>query len=145
MFHKPEIAQFIDQAQKGILAEVVFGNPQTDCRNLGVCKMHIGPKAVALPNELKTKACGCPTTIAFIRKGQGETLHVHFLNYSLKPAYLKKYFPGDRFVVEAKFPLPEALCRALGLGESKFYIQPGHYPSLNDGLYHTVSVSLGKS
>ncbi|MEL6143342.1 MAG: hypothetical protein AAFU67_17195, partial [Bacteroidota bacterium] len=82
---------------------------------------------------------------AFLRPQTQSKLLIHFLNYSLKSEFYQKYFPNDHFVVEEKFELPRALQRALGLGEGSFYLQPGHYTTHNDGIYHTITISLGKN
>lgn len=146
MFHTSPIAQHLTIAQRGILAEVVFGNPNAGCRNMGICKMHIGPRAVVVPNELKDSTCSCKKSIAFVRKDGNDGVFIHFLNYSLSAKQYTTYFPGNCFVVEAPYSLPKALCSALGLGEQgQFSLQPGHYPTLNDGVYHTISVRVQKT
>lgn len=145
MFHTSPIAQHLNLAQRGILAEVVFGNPQSNCSKMGVCKMHIGPRAVVAPKELKDSTCSCKKSIAFLRPDGKEKVFIHFLNYSLTAKKIETYFPGNRFVVEAPYSLPRALCSALGLGEGRYSLQPGHYPTLNDGMYHTISIVLDKN
>ncbi len=142
MFHQSEIAQYINLAQKGILAEVVFGNPQVGCRNMGVCKVHIGPRAVIGPNALKTNECSCSKSIAFLRLQGENKLYFHFLNYSLSPKQYEKFFPGGDFVIEAPLRLPSALGVAFGLGEQAWALQAGHYRCHNDGMYHTVLVDV---
>lgn len=142
MLHQPLLQNYLHKAQRGILSEVVFGNPQNGCSSMGVCKVHIGPDFVNSHKSLTNRGCGCKKAIAFIRSEQPERLLIHFLNYSLSPAKKRKFFPGDRFVVEVEFPLPGVLNRALGLGEKAFSIQPDHYPTQNDGIYHTVEVNL---
>lgn len=109
---------------------------------MGVCKVHIGPRAVVTPNDVETSGCSCNKGIAFLRPNGKKEMHIHFMNYSLSARQYKKYFPGDSFVVEAPYSLPRALCRALGYGEASLAIQPGTYPALNDGMYHTVSVKI---
>lgn len=142
MLHQPLLQNHLHKAQRGILSEVVFGNPQSGCSSMGVCKVHIGPSLENRDNQLKTNGCSCKKAIAFIRSEQPERLLIHFINYSLNPSKKQKFFPGDRFVVEAEFPLPGVLNRALGFGEKQFVIQPDHYPTQNDGIYHTVEVRL---
>lgn len=142
MLHQPLIQNHLHKAQRGILSEVVFGNPQNGCSSMGVCKVHIGPSWQNESNSLVNSSCGCKKAIAFIRSEQPGRLLIHFLNYSLSPAKKRKFFPGDRFVVEVEFPLPEVLNRALGLGKTQFYIQPDHYPTQNDGIYHTIEVEI---
>jgi hypothetical protein len=107
--------------------------------------MHIGPRAVVVPNELTNSSCSCKKSIAFLRPDGKERVFIHFLNYSLTDKKMTTYFPGNRFVVEAPYSLPKALSGALGLGEGRYSLQPGHYPTLNDGMYHTISVELDKN
>jgi len=144
MFSTPELVQHHYAAQRGLLAEVVFGNPKSDCRNLGVCKMHIGPKAIVPNNELIVSKKCCPSAIAFLRIKSQKALLIHFLNYSLKPEWIQKYFPQNHFVVEERFELSSALHWALELGKGKFSLLPGHYQAHNDGIYHTVTIPLGR-
>lgn len=145
MLHQPLISTHLHKAQRGILSEVVFGNPQNGCRSMGVCKVHIGPSMLMGDKSLETSTCSCKKAIAFLRSEKPGKLLIHFLNYSLSVSKKEKYFPRDRFVVEVAFPLPGALQDALGLGESQYFIQPGHYPTQNDGLYHTIEVTVAKN
>lgn len=142
MLHQPQFTSRRHKAQRGILSEVIFGNPQHGCSSMGVCKVHIGPQLIKEDNSLTNSGCSCKKAIAFLCSDQPEVLTIHFLNYSLNTKKKAKFFPGERFVVEAEFPLPKVLNRALGLGGTSFVIQPGHYPTKNDGLYHSVDVRL---
>lgn len=142
MLHQPQVTSQQYKAQRGILSEVVFGNPQHGCSSMGVCKVHIGPQLLNADNSLIDSGCSCKKAIAFLCAETPETLTIHFLNYSLNAKKKAKFFPGERFVVEVEFPLPRVLNRALGLGGTSFSIQPDHYPTQNDGLYHTVEVRL---
>lgn len=109
---------------------------------MGVCKVHIGPRAIIGPNSLKTKECSCSKSIAFLRF-QGENgLYFHFLNYSLSPKQYEKFFPEGDFVIEAPLLLPRTLGAAFGLCEQAFALQTGRYRCHNDGLYHTVLVDI---
>lgn len=142
MFHQSEIAQYTSLAQKGILAEVVFGNPQIGCRNMGVCKVHIGPRAIIGPNALKNNACSCSKSIAFLRLQRENKLCFHFLNYSLSPKQYERFFPEGQFVIEASFTLPKALSAAFGLKNEALVLQAGRYNCHNDGMYHSVLVEV---
>ncbi len=142
MFHQSEIVQYTNLAQKGILAEVVFGNPQAGCRNMGVCKVHIGPRAIVGPNALNNNGCSCSKSIAFLRPKGKEAVYFHFLNYSLSPKQYTNFFPDGYFVMEAPFALPKQLCQNFGFKGQDLILQPGRYRCHNDGMYHTVVVNV---
>lgn len=133
----PQMANYIQECQTGILADVVLGNPKAECCGSGICHIHIGPHAMS------PEACNGINLLAFIRMDDVHgRLLIHFLTDSIDEQCLQEHFINSSLVLSEDFELPIALTTRLNYLHQVLTIKAGEYPLLNDGLFSTISVRL---
>ncbi|TXF88459.1 hypothetical protein FUA23_14330 [Neolewinella aurantiaca] len=120
-----------------VTAEIVFGSPRRNCRNLGICKVltESGAKEQSLPD------C-CLSATANILIGDYGRLLMLFPMEGITEEVITRYFQGDVFTIESAYTLPPEVCTALGRDGGRLSVMPGKFPVLMLGEGLLISVPL---
>jgi hypothetical protein len=107
---------------KVMAANVILGNPRyLDCLQHGIC--HIDPV-----NETFVP-CGCPNqAMAWVSIGANGHLHLSFLEQTLRPEVLHKFFSNPTFIIQETFVPNDNIGAFFGTNAEVLRILPGEYP-----------------
>jgi len=114
---------FNQQLSNLVNAEIVFGSPRRDCRNLGICKIKTSD-----PDGNEEYKNSCLSARANILIDTHGRLLVLFPKEGISEAVAATNFRNDSFRVEDAYTLTPRLCRLLGYPGGRLTITPGNFP-----------------
>ncbi len=126
---------------KKINVSIIIGNPRAECARFGICSLE-GSDDDLFPTDIKQKAAenthrAARATLSMDHE-QG-LLQLEFSKAMLLPLTQQMFFSGSTFLVEVEKQLPTALCQALGMPASTYFMA-GKWPIIEFEDNFTVHI-----
>jgi len=118
------------------ITEVEFGAPSKDCRNFGICRIHVISKSTSI-KEYNLKSCKCNHACALISFTNHQNIEMIFFKNSLSSKSIHKFFHEKYFKVEEDFYFNSSVQPKHSFSDCK--IKKGAYPIIETiGSYIVV-------
>ncbi len=122
----------VSKNQVQIWANIEFGMLSANCKNFGICKIHLN-SFITKP-DFEKKRCQCNNSFSAIFLSKKGELEMLFMKAFMSKKVIKKYFSTKFFQIDEAFQVPTDISDLVDI--SAITIKKGYYPiTETEGFY----------